>query len=138
MATAAQIAANRRNAQKSTGPRTKAGKARSRLNGLKHGLCVRHPVMPAPYMRVAVEKYRKAALARGLEVPRGLTALLQMAAEVLGVAPAAAGPGGQDATPTPAGAGALSRGTRPSEPAEDTADGPTWVYVATTHGLERP
>ncbi len=32
-------AANRSNAQKSTGPRTEAGKAQSRRNALKHGLC---------------------------------------------------------------------------------------------------
>src|SRR5262249_52489528 len=31
--------ANKANAQKSTGPRTEAGKAKSRMNGLKHGLC---------------------------------------------------------------------------------------------------
>jgi hypothetical protein len=37
MATVRQIEANRRNAQRSTGPRTEAGKARSRLNALKHG-----------------------------------------------------------------------------------------------------
>jgi hypothetical protein len=37
MATAAQIEANQRNAKRSTGPRTEAGKARSRLNALKHG-----------------------------------------------------------------------------------------------------
>lgn len=35
--TEAALAANRANALKSTGPRTAAGKARSRLNGLKHG-----------------------------------------------------------------------------------------------------
>ena len=34
----ARLAANRANAQKSTGPRTEAGKARSRANALKHGL----------------------------------------------------------------------------------------------------
>ena len=38
MSTAKQIAANRRNAQKSTGPRTTEGKAKTRLNPLKHGL----------------------------------------------------------------------------------------------------
>src|SRR5690348_8184583 len=38
MATEAQIAANRRNSQKSTGPRTDAGKAASSQNATKHGL----------------------------------------------------------------------------------------------------
>jgi hypothetical protein len=38
MATAKQIAANRRNAQKATGPRTAAGKAACRYNSIKHGL----------------------------------------------------------------------------------------------------
>jgi len=45
MATAAQIEANRLNAQKSTGPRTVAGKARARLNALKHGMTAR-TIMP--------------------------------------------------------------------------------------------
>src|SRR5208282_1033846 len=34
-----KIAANQENAKKSTGPRTQAGKDRSRANALKHGLC---------------------------------------------------------------------------------------------------
>ena len=37
MATAAQIEANRRNSQRSTGPRTQQGKDRSKLNALVHG-----------------------------------------------------------------------------------------------------
>ena len=34
-----QFTANRRNAEKRTGPRTEAGKRRSRRNALRHGLC---------------------------------------------------------------------------------------------------
>jgi hypothetical protein len=39
MATEAQTEANRRNAQKSSGPRTDAGKARVSRNATRHGLC---------------------------------------------------------------------------------------------------
>ncbi len=45
MATPNQTAANRRNAQESTGPRTPQGRAASRLNALKHGLTARHLVI---------------------------------------------------------------------------------------------
>src|SRR3954465_7006869 len=41
MATDRQIAANRENARKSTGPKTPEGRAAVRLNGLKHGLCAK-------------------------------------------------------------------------------------------------
>ncbi|MBZ5585236.1 MAG: hypothetical protein LAQ30_24130 [Acidobacteriia bacterium] len=46
MATAAQIAANRLNAQRSTGPRSAEGKAASRFNALKHGIDARAFVIP--------------------------------------------------------------------------------------------
>ena len=45
MATAAQIEANRRNAQKSSGPKTEKGKARVRYNAFKHGMTAR-TIMP--------------------------------------------------------------------------------------------
>jgi len=41
-----KVAANRRNAQKSTGPRTLSGKAIASMNALKHGLCTRKPLIP--------------------------------------------------------------------------------------------
>ncbi len=40
-----QIAANRRNARKSTGPRTEGGRAVSRLNALRHGLTAQQVVI---------------------------------------------------------------------------------------------
>lgn len=46
MATQRQLAANRRNAKKCTGPRTPEGKARSARNNLKHGLYSQAPVLP--------------------------------------------------------------------------------------------
>src|ERR1700691_2873287 len=45
MATPKQTAANRMNAQKSSGPRTTAGKATSRFNALKHGIYAVHQIM---------------------------------------------------------------------------------------------
>ena len=41
-----QIDANRRNARKSTGPRTENGKRKVALNALKHGLLSQHVVLP--------------------------------------------------------------------------------------------
>jgi len=46
MATQPQIHANRKNAQKSTGPRSAEGKAKSRFNALKSGLHARSQVIP--------------------------------------------------------------------------------------------
>jgi hypothetical protein len=46
MSSQKRIDANRRNAQNSTGPRTKEGKDRSRLNALKHGLRAEEIMLP--------------------------------------------------------------------------------------------
>jgi hypothetical protein len=46
LGTEKQVAANRQNAQSSSGPRTEDGKAASRLNALKHGLTAETPVLP--------------------------------------------------------------------------------------------
>src|SRR3954465_6430632 len=41
-----KLSANRRNSQKSTGPRTPSGKTKSSQNSLKHGLCSQSPLLP--------------------------------------------------------------------------------------------
>jgi hypothetical protein len=46
MSSAARIAANRRNALKSTGPRTPQGKQAVRMNALWHGAYAQSPVLP--------------------------------------------------------------------------------------------
>ena len=46
MATAAQIAASRSNGARGRGPVTQAGRERSRLNALRHGLCAATQVLP--------------------------------------------------------------------------------------------
>ena len=59
MATAAQILANRANAQKSTGPTTSAGKLTTRMNAFKHGitgqLILLTPEEDAEYQRFSVQ-----------------------------------------------------------------------------------
>lgn len=51
MSTEAQIRANQQNAQKSTGPKTEAGKARSAQNARIHGFCAQSLIFPLPAER---------------------------------------------------------------------------------------
>src|SRR5215217_2207269 len=43
---ARQLIANRLNSRRSTGPRTAEGRARARMNALRHGLCARVILLP--------------------------------------------------------------------------------------------
>ena len=56
MASAKQLAANRANAQKSTGPVTDAGKLISRMNAIQHGLSG-HSVLRTPQQEAAYQTY---------------------------------------------------------------------------------
>jgi len=63
MASEKQIAANRMNAQKSSGPRSAAGKARARRNAIRHGLAVNFA--KDPLAANAIEAMTKLLLQRG-------------------------------------------------------------------------
>jgi len=54
-----QVAANRRNAQRSTGPRTDTGKSVSRLNAAKHGLLARQVVACGRLHHESVDDFKK-------------------------------------------------------------------------------
>jgi hypothetical protein len=67
MATQKQIEANRRNAQKSTGPKTEAGKTKAKFNALKHGMTAEVAVLPhedehsyEELRRATIESYQPA------------------------------------------------------------------------------
>jgi len=60
-ARAKRYAANRLNAAHSTGPRTDAGKARSALNSISHGLTAQSPLLPSEDL-AAFERHRQAIL----------------------------------------------------------------------------
>jgi len=52
-----QIEANRRNAQKSTGPRSQAGKLASSRNALKHGILARHTIIARDDYRESEDEF---------------------------------------------------------------------------------
>ncbi|MHC4571234.1 MAG: hypothetical protein ACYS0C_04055 [Planctomycetota bacterium] len=62
MVSESQILANRRNAQKSTGPRTSEGKAAVSQNAVKHGLLARHDVISSE-SQADFDLYREKMLA---------------------------------------------------------------------------
>jgi hypothetical protein len=78
MASEAQIAANRRNAQRSTGPKSAAGRARAARNSIRHGLAAR-VVAETP----AADRGRRLADAMIGDGPRSeaIEALARVAAE---------------------------------------------------------
>jgi hypothetical protein len=66
-----QLAANRANAKRSTGPKTDEGKARSRLNAWKHGLTAEDIVIyhedPRAFEPLRAELWEQLAPCAGLE-----------------------------------------------------------------------
>lgn len=54
-----QLAANRRNAQRSTGPTSKAGKSVSRLNAIKHGLLAQQVVVRGYYQQESSDEFKQ-------------------------------------------------------------------------------
>ena len=55
----AQLAANRANAQNSTGPRSPEGKNVSRLNGTRHRVTQQVMIMPEPQMQAYLDFHKE-------------------------------------------------------------------------------
>ena len=70
-----QVAANRRNASKATGPRTPEGKARSSLNALSHGILSHAPIVAIVETPEQWEAHRE-AIVSALQPANHLEALL--------------------------------------------------------------
>jgi hypothetical protein len=68
MRPSARALANRRNARRSAGPKTPAGKARVALNALRHGLAI--PVTVDPALGAEIERLARAIAGRGVDPSR--------------------------------------------------------------------
>ena len=87
MATAAQVEANRLNAQKSTGPKSNNGKIRVRCNAIKHGMTARTimPVLPQEDPKELEERTQQAITAMEPRNPLELELVrrsVQLSAEI--------------------------------------------------------
>jgi hypothetical protein len=72
-----KLSSNRKNAQKSTGPRSEAGKRRAARNALNHGLAI--PVQTIPELRADIETL--AMLIARASGEKAITELSRQAAE---------------------------------------------------------
>jgi hypothetical protein len=80
-----KIAANRANAQRSTGPRSVAGKASSRRNASKHGLAVRASALPDLAQEVTQLAQQIAEGSESILIQEAATRVAEAAIDVLRV-----------------------------------------------------
>jgi hypothetical protein len=83
VATRKQIEANRRNATRSTGPRTEKGKDASKLNAIRHGLLAKSVVVPNLENEEEWQDFRKGVLADLNPVGRLQEELAERIAQIL-------------------------------------------------------
>ena len=82
-ASRAKLVANRRNASRSTGPKSLAGKQRAARNALKHGLAV--PVRADPGLAARAEALARRIAEEGAEAPRRLALARRVAEAQVGL-----------------------------------------------------
>ena len=131
MSTQKQIAANRRNGALSRGPKTPAGKSRSRYNALKHGLAARTPPDESKrreidaLTRIFAEQTAPAAARAIAEAQAELQSIARHRTELLGSVPhpddAGLGSQSEEITKTVLGLGKLLRYERRAYAKRDKA-----------------